>query len=241
MTVDWGAGSYERIAEAFAPVHDHLAERLDPRPGERWLDVATGTGELAVRAARAGAQVTGVDITEALLAQARAQDVPVTWDLGDAQALPYADASFDVVCSNFGVPFAPDHLATACELARVCRPAGRLGLTAWRPDRGLAEVYRPFADDPAEGREPFRWGDEDYVEALLGGDFELSFERRGFVYPQETGEEIWELMTSSAPPMRLLVESIDDERREGLHRAFVEYYDLEPRERPYLLTTGRKR
>src|SRR5205085_11163339 len=107
----WGAGTYERIAERFAPVHDELVRRLEPGPGIRWLDLATGTGEVALRAARAGGEVTGLDFAREMLARARprsaAEGLDVRWELGDAQQLPFADASFDVVSSCFGVMFAP--------------------------------------------------------------------------------------------------------------------------------------
>src|SRR5205085_8035119 len=125
---------------------DELVGRLQPGPGVRWLDVATGTGGVAIRAARAGADVTGVDIAPRLLEQARAKadGLPIRFDEGDVQRLPYADASFDVVSSVFGAIFAPDHEAVARELARACAPNGRLGLTAWVPNVELTELFRRF-------------------------------------------------------------------------------------------------
>src|SRR5919199_6307091 len=105
------------MAERFAPIHDELVARLSPARGERWLDLGTGTGEVALRAARAGAFVTALDIAPKLLAEARGKAVAaglqIRFDEGDAQALPYADASFDVVSSSFGVVFPPDQEAVA--------------------------------------------------------------------------------------------------------------------------------
>src|SRR5919198_5932570 len=119
---------------------------MAPASGERWLDIGTGTGAVAIRAALAGADVTAIDVAEAMLDQARANAeaarVEVEWDLGDAQTLPYEDAAFDVVVSVFGVVFAPDRRAVAHELARVCRPAGRLGLTAWQARPDAQALYR---------------------------------------------------------------------------------------------------
>jgi ubiquinone/menaquinone biosynthesis C-methylase UbiE len=132
QSVMWGSGPYERVSEHLQIAHEHLLRAVPPREGEAWLDVATGTGEIAVPAARAGARVTGLDLAPGLIATARdrAADagVEVRFEVGDAEALPYEDASFDTVSSGFGCMFAPDHAATARELARVCKPGGRLAL-----------------------------------------------------------------------------------------------------------------
>src|SRR5439155_16998827 len=134
----WSGATYERIAETFAPIHDRVVEALAIEPGERVLDVACGTGGVALRAARAGADVVGIDISADQLAKARraadAEGLAIRFDEGDCQELPYAEAEFAVVVSVFGAIFAPDHARTAAELVRVCRPGGRLALTAWRKD-----------------------------------------------------------------------------------------------------------
>src|SRR5438270_6491436 len=136
----WGSADYERLSERFAPIHAELVEALAPAPGTGWLDVATGTGAVALLAARAGAGVVGIDFAPRMieLARAKAGTLPVRFELGDAQALPYADGEFDVVSSVFGVIFAPNHEAAARELARVGRQ--RLGLATWCPNRELAEL-----------------------------------------------------------------------------------------------------
>jgi SAM-dependent methyltransferase len=133
----------------------------------------------------------GIDIAPGMIegARAKATGVPVTFEVGDAQALPYEDASFDVVASVFGAIFAPDHRTTAAELGRVGR--GRLGFTSWRPNEKLAEVFGRFGVDIPEGREPFRWGRDSYVEELLGPYYELSIEPRTWVLEAASGEEIW--------------------------------------------------
>ena len=131
----WSGASYERLAETYAPIHDRVVAALALEPGTRVLDVACGTGAVALRAARAGANVVGIDISPDQLAKARsaaaAAALNVHFDEGDCQELPYGDAEFDAVASTFGAIFAPDHERTAAELARVCRPGGRLALTAW--------------------------------------------------------------------------------------------------------------
>src|SRR5918911_5325260 len=133
----WGGADYERIAQRFAPIHDELVARLAPSPGERWLDVGTGTGEVALRAARAGAEVTAIDISDELLDQARAKEgaTSVRWELGDAQSLRFDDSAFDVVVSCFAVIFA-DQKAAAPELGRVCRSGGGGGAPAPGADEG---------------------------------------------------------------------------------------------------------
>jgi ubiquinone/menaquinone biosynthesis C-methylase UbiE len=128
QSVMWGNGPYERVSEHLTVAHDHLFRALPPQPDERWLDIATGTGEIARPAARAGAQVTGLDLAPELIetarAKAAAEDLEITFEVGDAEALPYEDASFDTVTSTFGVMFAPDHAAVARELAPSASPVG---------------------------------------------------------------------------------------------------------------------
>jgi SAM-dependent methyltransferase len=224
-----------------------VVARLEPAAGVRWLDVATGTGAVAIRAARAGAEVVGVDIAPGMIegARAKATGLPIMFEVDDAQALPYEDASFDIVTSVFGAIFAPDHRATAAELGRVGR--GRLGFTAWRPSEVLEELYGRFGLDTPEGREPFRWGREGYVEELLGPYYELSIEPRTWVLEGASGEEIWELWSQAAPPFKARLAGMEDDTREAFHKAYVEYCEgyrtgdrvAVPRE--YLLVLGDRR
>jgi SAM-dependent methyltransferase len=200
---------------------------LDPGPGIRWLDVATGTGGVALRAARAGAEVTGLDLSEDMLGKAKraaaAEGLDVRLDAGDAERLPYEDASFDVVSSCFGVIFAPDPEAAAGELGRVCRPGGRLGLTSWKPNQAVDELYAPYAP---ERRIPTdRWEDEASVRDLLGKEFELEVGRREWVVEGSSGEEIWELWSAAVPPFKALLGTLDEERTEDFLRDFVRYYE----------------
>jgi SAM-dependent methyltransferase len=225
----WGIGTYERLAAWFTPVHERLVEALRIEPSERLLDLATGTGAVAILAAQAGAEVTGLDLAEPMLAKAHAAadeaGVDVHFDLGDVEHLPYDDASFDVVSSAFGLVFAPDHANVADELRRVTRPGGRIGFTGWRPNQRLGELYRRFTEDPLEGREAYEWGREDHVEDMLGEDFELDYEDGTLWLEAAGGEEIWELFSTSAPPVVALVGRLDPARTDELHHAFVELYD----------------
>ena len=229
MSEVWSSGTYERIAGVLTPVHHRLVDVLHVEPGERLLDLATGTGAVAILAARGGAEVTGLDVAEPMLAKARAAaehaGVDVHFDLGNVEHLPYDDASFDVVASSFGLVFAPDHANVADELRRVTRPGGRIGFSGWRPNRRLAELYRRFTEDPLEGREAYEWGREDHVEDMLAEDFELDFEDGTLWIEAGDGEEIWELFSTSAPPVVSLLRSLGPAAAEEFHRAFVELYE----------------
>jgi SAM-dependent methyltransferase len=248
----WGKGTYERLAARLAPVQDQLVELLEIGEGERVLDLATGTGEVALRAARSGGVVTGIDIAEPMLAKARErarqEGAEISFDLGNVEYLPYEDACFDVLVSNFGVVFAPDHANVASELARVACPGARLGFSAWKPNPKLAELYRRFSEEPIEGREAYEWGREDHVEDMLGDDFELEYEDGTLWLEAESGEEIWKLFSESAPPVIALAKQLDDTTREEFHRAFVELYESYATKdggirapRRYLLVLGRRK
>ena len=233
QSVMWGTGSYEPIVGLTEELHERLVERLDLRPGERFLDVATGTGAVALRAARAGADVTGVDLAPALVETARRradhEALSVRFEVADAEELPYDEASFDVVASAIGVMFAPDHAAVARELARVCRPGGRLGLANWTPDSGTAEMFKvmaPFQPTPPSGVGiPFDWGRPEHANALLGADFDLDLEVFDARLKAESGEQLWEIFSTHYGPTRTLAESLEPGRREELHRVFVDFYE----------------
>ena len=154
----WSSAPFERIAEIITEMHVVLVERLAPQPGEHWLDLGCGTGDVAFHAARAGAIVTGSDLSPTLIEtaerHARELGLDLTLEVADCQALHYPDASFDVVSSSVGVIFAPDHARVAAELARVCKPGGRMGITAWRRDSGVGDIFdgmAKFMPPPPEG------------------------------------------------------------------------------------------
>ena len=257
QAIVWGSGPYEQIAKTLAPMHDALVSSLDPQPGEHWLDVATGTGGVAMRAARAGAHVQGIDFAPALietarrLAAERERELEVDFDVGDAEGLPYRDAAFDVVASAVGVVFAPDHTAAARELARVCRPGGRLGLTAWRPAGGVGDFFRVMAQfqDPApsDAGSHFDWGRREFVRARLGSTFELEFEELDCPYMPDSGEAAWTELSSAYGPTKALAESLPPRRLAELRRAVVEFYEQLRNDagvchsRTYLLVIGRRR
>ena len=247
----WNEEMYERLAAVLEPVHEELVRRLEPRAGDAGLDVGSGAGAVALRAARAGADVSAIDSSAPLAAQARADaeraGLDVRFAVGNVEYLPYEDAEFDVIASAFGFIFASDHANVAGELARVARPGGRLGFTAWKPNPRLGELYRRFTEEPLEGREATEWGREDHVEDMLGEEFELEFVDGTLWIDADSGEEIWELFSSSSPPVMALMDKLEPARGEAFHRDLVELYEgyrdggriHAPRR--YLLTLGQRR
>ena len=254
-SVVWGNGPYERITNTIRDIHDLVIERIDPKPGERLLDAATGTGAVAILAAARGADVVGQDIAPDLIDTAREratqEGVTVGFEVGDAEAMTYEDASFDVVTSTCGVMFAPDHGAIAGELARVTKSGGRLALACWQPNTGMHDVFKmmgPFLPPPAPGAgSPFAWGDRDHVRELLGDTFELAFEEHDSPLTLASGEEYWELFSTSYGPTKTAIEGLEPDRREEFHRAWVEFGDARREgdamihHREYLLTLGTRR
>jgi SAM-dependent methyltransferase len=251
----WGSGPFERIAATIPDVHEQVVSRLNPAPGERVLDLACGTGAVAELAARRGAEVAGLDLAPALIETARRraaeQGLKIEYEVGDVEHLPFADASFDAVASTFGIMFAPDQQAAARELARVIRPGERIALANWLPTSSIARSFAllgPFMTAPPPPVSPFEWGRQESVRALLGDSFDLTFEEHVSTFRIGSGEEYWELFVTSFGPVKALAESLEPERREELHRGFVDFYETEFREgdeivqpREYLLTLGIRR
>jgi SAM-dependent methyltransferase len=182
----WSAGDYPDIARTIQPVADAVVEAAGVQAGERVLDVATGSGNAAITAARRGAQVTGLDLTPELLevakARAAADGVEIDFLQGDAEALPFDDDSFDRVTSVFGAMFAPDQQQAAAELLRVVRPGGTVAVAAWTPQGLNGQLFGTLAKympPPPEGfKPPVLWGMEDPVSALFAGAAEVNSERR---------------------------------------------------------------
>jgi ubiquinone/menaquinone biosynthesis C-methylase UbiE len=179
----WAAGAYADVAGTIHALTTHLLALAGIAPGQAVLDVATGTGNVALRAAELGADVTGLDLVPDLLDIARARDHGrVAWIKGDAEALPFADASFDRVLSVVGVQFAPRHQVAADELVRVCRPGGAIGLVNWTPEGLIGRMFKILGSylpaPPAWVSPPPLWGSEEHQRSLFGGAVSsLTFER----------------------------------------------------------------
>lgn len=182
----WATGNYDAIAELVWSAGGRLVASVGIEPGDSVLDVACGTGNATIRAAQAGARVIGLDLAPELFepgrARADAAGVEIEWIEGDAEALPFADRSFDVVLSVFGSMFGPRHDVTAQEMARVLRPGGRLGIVAWTPEGWVGDFFRLLGahlpPPPPFASPPVLWGDADYARSLFGNTgVELEFER----------------------------------------------------------------
>jgi SAM-dependent methyltransferase len=251
----WSAGGkdYDQISRGIADSIEHCVLRLNPQPGERILDLATGTGWTSRVVARRGGTVIGVDIAAELLNAARAsadaEGLAIEYRLGDAEHLPFEDGEFDAVVSTCGIMFASRPEAAAAELARVCRPGGRIALTTWLSDSNLAKMFdvmRPYMPQPLgpAPRSPFEWGRIERICELLEGSFQLRFEK-GISYYREAGAAAaWDTFSTGYGPTRSLAASLDPERREALRTDFIAFHAGFPTElgicvpREYWLTMG---
>jgi SAM-dependent methyltransferase len=183
----WASGNYDTMVDTFLlPLGPRLVAASGLAPGTKVLDIAAGTGNASLPAARAGAAVTATDLTPELLAageaRAQAEGVHLEWAEADAENLPFADASYDVVMSCIGVMFAPHHELAADQLARVCRPGGTVALLSWTPEGMLGALFatmKPFAPLPPPGSQPpVLWGSEEHLRGLFAGRVEFHTLRR---------------------------------------------------------------
>jgi SAM-dependent methyltransferase len=231
----WASGDYAAVAREVIPsLGPVLVDAVGVAPGERVLDVAAGSGNVAIPAARRGASVVASDLTAALLERGRADaadlGVELAWEQGDAEALPYDDASFDVVTSCVGVMFAPHHQVAADELVRVLRPGGRLGLISWTPAGFIGQMFatmKPFVPAPPPGAQPPPlWGDAGHLRALLGDrvtDVDVQV-RRLRTDRFGTAEQFVEYFRACYGPTIAAFKSLADQpdRAEELQRALVD-------------------
>ncbi len=233
----WGAAgsAYERFSEHFADALHHCAQRLAPRARESILDVATGTGWTARLLASRAATVSGVDYSEELITAAKAiardRRLGIAFEVGDAHDLPYADHSFDGVCSTFGVIFASDPELAARELGRVCRPRGRLALAVWAKDCVLAtmarEVFTRFSPPPSDPPppSPYAWGSEDRMRELLEPAFDLYFERGCSVLREPDGDSVWRLWEQAHGLTVTRLARLDDASKSAFRDAFIDFHE----------------
>ena len=226
----WTSGDYHVIASLIHPVSERLCDAVELRAGERVLDVATGSGNTAIAAARRLCDVTGMDYVPELLERARAraavEELHTIFEEGDAEALPVADASYDVVLSTFGSMFAPDQARAAGELLRACRPGGRVGLASWTPEGWVGEMLRivgRHVPPPAGLRPPTIWGTEDGLRDLLGsGVAELRSARQFFVWRFASTQQYLDLFRTYYGPVLKAFAALDPAGQEALARDLVE-------------------
>ena len=250
----WGSGgsAYDRVSETIADALGHVVARLDPYPGEKCLDVATGTGWTARLLKARGADVIGVDIGAGVIEAAKKLAPEIDFRLGDAEELDFADSSFDVVTSTFGVMFVARPEDAARELARVCKKGGRLGICTWLPDgtiEGLFQVMRPYMPPPPANPppSPFEWGKPERLRELLGAAFDIEFGRGVTTLRMPSGKAVWDLFVEGYGPTKAVAAGCDLLRRAELERDFIAYHEKFSDDagvamrREYLVTTGLRR
>jgi SAM-dependent methyltransferase len=226
----WSTGDFHQIARQLVTISEDVVRRADPRPGQRVLDVACGSGNTALVAARRYCEVTGIDFVPSLIEQARRRaatdGVDADFIVGDAQDLPFPDASFDVVLSVMGVMFAPDQDRAAAELLRVCKPGGTIGIAAWPPDGSIADFFRvhaAYGEPPPDGlRPPFRWGTREGLQKLLGhGAHSLHTERRTTTMYYRSPEHAVEVLRTYFGPTMLALAELDEADQRSLRDNLV--------------------
>ncbi len=183
----WSSGDYAVVGTTLQIVGEMICEAVDLRSNQRVLDVAAGNGNATLAAARRFAEVVSTDYVGALLDRGReralAERLPVVFQEADVEALPYADDSFDVVLSTFGVMFAPDHEQSASEMLRVCRPGGKIGLANWTPESFIGRLFKTIGrhmPPPAGVKSPALWGSRPHLEHLFGNEVTLDTKSRNF-------------------------------------------------------------
>jgi ubiquinone/menaquinone biosynthesis C-methylase UbiE len=208
--VMWAMGDYPGIVEKIADAGEKAVEAAGIADGQEALDVACGSGNATIPAALTGAKVTGLDLTPELLEAGRANagqaGVEIDWVEGDAEQLPFEDQSFDAVISVFGCMFAPDHKATAMELARVLRPGGRMAVCAWTPDGNIGQFFMTVAKHmppPPEGfQPPILWGTEDHAGELFDGTgVQLEFEHAAVEFFDKSAQAFLAEYEAKLPPI----------------------------------------
>jgi SAM-dependent methyltransferase len=226
----WDAGNFAAVAEKILDAGEAVVAAAGVEPGMDVLDVACGTGNATLPAAKTGARTVGLDFAPGLLeiARERAADAMVEIDFieGDAQAMPFEDGSFDRVVSTFGHMFAPDHRRTADEMKRVLKPRGVIAVACWMPEGAIGRMFRVTADllPPPPGPPPGLWGTEDHVREMWGDDVE--FERHEIVWTDESVESYARFMLESFGPL-LNARELLGEREGELDRAYREFLERE--------------
>jgi SAM-dependent methyltransferase len=226
----WSSGDYGKVGVTLVLMSELLCETADLRSGQRVLDVATGNGNAALAAARRFCDVVGVDYVPMLLEEGReraeAEGLRVDFQEGDAEALSFEDASFDVVMSTLGVMFAPHQGNVASELLRVCRSAGMICLANWTPDSFIGDFFRTigkYVPPPPLPNSPFRWGTEEGVRELIGdGVSDLGMERRTFNFRYRSAQHFVDHFKGYYGPSLKAFEALEDAGKDGLERDIIE-------------------
>jgi ubiquinone/menaquinone biosynthesis C-methylase UbiE len=220
----WSSGDYSVVGVTLQIVGENLCEALDVRSGERILDVAAGNGNVSLAAARRFCDVTSTDYVPALLERgkrrAEADGFAITFREADAEALPFADASFDIVASSFGVMFTPNQEQAATELLRVCRPGGRIGLASWTPESLIGQLFKTIGrhvPPPAGLKSPALWGTRARLDDLFGAHAEtIDAAQRAYVWRYKSPRHWLELWRTVYGPLQKAFGALNESAQEQL-------------------------
>jgi ubiquinone/menaquinone biosynthesis C-methylase UbiE len=228
--VAWSSGDYSIVGTTLQIVGEQLAEAMDLRAGQTVLDIAAGNGNFTLAAARRWCDVTSTDYVESLLQHGRqradAEGFSVKFQKADAEALPFADGSFDAVASTFGGMFSPDQSRTASEMLRVCRSGGRIGLANWTPDGFIGQMFKTigkYLPPPAGLKSPALWGTREWMErAFRAASASLIAEPRHFVFRYRSAQHFLDVFREFYGPMLKAFEALNAAGRKALSRDIIE-------------------
>jgi len=228
--VAWSSGDYSIVGTTLQIVGEQLAEAMDLRAGQTVLDIAAGNGNFTLAAARRWCDVTSTDYVESLLQHGRqradAEGFSVKFQKADAEALPFADGSFDAVASTFGGMFSPDQSRTASEMLRVCRSGGRIGLANWTPDGFIGQMFKTigkYLPPPAGLKSPALWGTQEWMErAFRAASASLIAEPRHFVFRYRSAQHFLDVFREFYGPMLKAFEALNAAGRKALSRDIIE-------------------
>jgi len=228
----WGSGDYAMIGTTLQIVGETLCEAIDLRSNQRVLDVAAGNGNATLAAARRFADVVSTDYVGSLLERgrerAKADRLPVAFQEADAEALPFADGSFDIVLSTFGVMFTPNQQQAANELKRVCRPGGKIGMANWTPESFIGQLFKTIGKyvPPAPGvKSPALWGSKVYLDALFGSDATVAALPKNFVFRFKSPKHWVEVFRNYYGPVVKAFAAIDPKAQEALEADLLALLD----------------
>jgi ubiquinone/menaquinone biosynthesis C-methylase UbiE len=231
----WASGDFGQIGVRLQIVGETLCEAADVNAGERVIDIAAGNGNASLAAARRFADVTSTDYVPELLEQGRvraeADRLPITFQVADAERLPFPDASFDVALSTFGVMFAPNQARAASELLRVVKPGGRIAMANWTPEGFLGRLFKvmaAFAPPPAGLASPMAWGSETRLRELFGSRATgIRATRKTYAFRFRSAEHFVEFFRTYYGPTYKAFAGLDDAGRRGLHAAMIDFLQRE--------------
>ena len=220
----WSSGDYAVVGTTLQIVGEELCEALDLRSGQKVLDVAAGNGNVTLAAARRWCDVVSTDYVPSLLERGRlraaAEGLSVEFKEADAEALGFADASFDVVVSTFGVMFAPDHHKAAAELARVCKSGGKIGLANWTPEGFIGQLFKvlgKYLPPPAGSKSPLLWGSRAHISEMFGAAaLSIRTESRIFAFRYRSPEHFVEVFKNYYGPTLKAFAALDEANQRGL-------------------------